>query len=118
MKPHLPTLSAATWTATALRDSLLDKISADVQGTEIRLFFYAVTETGWREIRRELRRWLSRRPRRSVVAYVGTDHAITESEAIRLMVEDGVQVRLMTAYSGVFHPKLVWLYAPRFNFVW
>jgi hypothetical protein len=34
------------------------------------------------------------------------------------MVADGVAVRLMTAYRGTFHPKVIWLRAERFNLIW
>jgi hypothetical protein len=82
------------------------------------MFFYAITVSGWEQVRRDLKDWLSRRPNRKIVAYVGTDHAITDAEAIRLMVQDGVTVRMMTAYTGVFHPKVVWLRGVRNNYVW
>lgn len=118
MSSHLPTLVSANWTVTALHDSLVRTLAVDKQGTEIQLFFYAVTESGWRTIRRDLRLWLTKNEKRRILAYVGTDHAITEAEAIRLMVEDDVTVRLMTSYRGVFHPKVIWLRSPEGNTVW
>lgn len=118
VESRLPTLTARSWTVTALRDSLLSQLGADTRGREVRLYFYAITESGWKEIRGELRRWRSRMEGRRIVAYVGTDHAVTDPEAIRLMVTDGVTVRLMQDYTGVFHPKVVWLLAPRRSLVW
>jgi len=114
---QLPTLVAASWSVTALRDSFLQHLER-IGGQELRLFFYAVTESGWAEVRRGVHQWLSGKPNRAVVAYLGTDHGITDAEAIRQMERDGVQVRLMTDYSGTFHPKLIWLRAAGRNYFW
>lgn len=118
MTSHLPTVVSAVWTITALRDSLLSHLERDTSGIEIKVFVYAITESGWREIRDNVRQWLSENEIRRVVAFVGTDHGITEAEAIQLMVDDGVDVRLMTSYTGVFHPKVVWLKANGRNTIW
>ncbi|QJR14659.1 phospholipase D-like domain-containing protein [Usitatibacter palustris] len=113
----LPTLTGADWTVTALRDSVLEALS-DATGEHLRMYFYAVTLSGWQEFRRALRRWRSGKDGRTLIAYVGTDHAITDAEAMRAMVEDGVSVRVMTNYTGVFHPKVVWLQGAKKNWVW
>ena len=91
---------------------------ADSRSNEIQLFFYAVTESGWKAIRASFRRWLARSSGRTIRAYVGTDHAITEAEAVRLMVNDGLVVRLMTTYQGVFHPKVIWMRGRGGSTVW
>lgn len=115
---HLPTLTASSWTITALRDSLVDLLANDRRGQELRMFLYGVTDAGWRDIRKTFKSWLSVKGNRKVVAYVGTDHAITDAEAIRSMMDDGVAVRLMTTYNGIFHPKVFWLNAPQSNTIW
>lgn len=109
MPSSLPTLISGSWSITAFRDSLLDQLHSDAGGAIIRMFFYAVTESGWETLRSEFKNWKSRSPERRIIAYVGTDHGITEVEAVKRMRADGVVVRLMTRYRGVFHPKLVWL---------
>jgi hypothetical protein len=52
------------------------------------------------------------------VLFVGTDHAITDPSAIRRVEADGVVVRLMVKYQGVFHPKVIWLSGKRGHMVW
>lgn len=118
MPSPLPTLVSASWSITALKDSLISKLAEDSRGTEIRMFFYAVTEPGWRAVRRAFKKWKGRLAQREIVAYVGTDHGITEADALRLMLDDGVSVRLMTSYRGVFHPKVVWLKSAPKSSVW
>ena len=65
-----------------------------------------------------MKKWLRRRPYRTVTAYVGTDHALTDPAALTLMQDDGVDVRLMNVYRGIFHPKVVWLAGRGSNVVW
>lgn len=118
METHLPTLVSGDWTVTALRDSLVKHVRADARGTRIEMYFYAVTETGWKAVRSAFRKWKARADNRQIVAYIGTDHALTETDALRLMIADGVAVRLMTAYYGTFHPKVVWLQSKSGNRIW
>ncbi|GEM_PF-1554930 len=118
MDRHLPTIQARTWQLTTLRDSLLRCLANDGSAREVRLFFYAVTESGWREIRGRLNAWRLGSRARSIVAYIGTDHGLTEPRAMRLMAEDGVSVRLMQSYLGIYHPKVVWLVGPRKHLIW
>jgi hypothetical protein len=87
-------------------------------GRELRIFLYGVTEAGWLDMGSAFRRWLKRNENRRIVAYVGTDHAITDAEAIELMIADGVVVRLMTSYNGTFHPKVFWLGSDSNNMIW
>ncbi len=112
MKNYLPTGSFAQWDVTAFKDSLLSTLRDDHEKSDakLRLYFYAVTMRGWDEIRRDVRRWMKfDRKRRQVIVYVGTDHAITEPHGLEAMRRDGVAVRIMKNYRGVFHPKVVWL---------
>ena len=118
MKTHLATLTSASWKATSLRDSLLQELSADKDCDVLRIFAYAVTDPGWRELRSTVRKWLRARKGRSVVGYVGTDHAITEPDALRAMGDDGVQVRIMRKYRGTYHPKVFWLEGVGRNCLW
>lgn len=118
MKSHLPTLVSGSWTIAGLRDSLQTVLAADIQGQNLALYFYAVTQSGWREVRNTLLAWRGRRSGRNISAYVGTDHGITEPDAIRAMAADGLKMWLLQNYSGIFHAKLVWLSAPGKNLVW
>ena len=120
MNNHLPTGSFAQWDVTAFKDSLLTTLKRDHERNDakLRLYFYAVTMRGWDEIRRGVRRWMQFDQRRQVVAYIGTDHAITDPDCLKEMCKDGVAVHIMKNYRGVFHPKVVWLNRPAQCQVW
>ena len=111
MNDSLPTGSFATWTVTALKDSLISTLKNDNEpgAANLRFYFYAVTLRGWSEIRQGVIDWTKFDNTREVSAYVGTDHAITDPAGLESMRDDGVAVRLMKNYHGVFHPKVVWL---------
>ena len=120
MNSHLPTGSFAQWDVTAFKDSLLSTLKDDREkgDAKLLLYFYAVTMRGWDEIRSGIRRWMKLDRHRNVVAYVGTDHAITDPQGLEFMRSDGVAVRIMENYRGVFHPKVVWLDRPARCQVW
>ena len=120
MNRHLPTGSFARWDITAFKDSLISTLKDDKEkgDAKLRLYFYAVTKRGWDEIRSGIRRWMKFNRHRNVVAYVGTDHAITDPKGLESMCSDGVAVRIMKNYRGVFHPKVVWLDRPAWCQVW
>jgi hypothetical protein len=63
-------------------------------------------------------KWAKTVSNRKAIAYIGTDHALTDPDAVRKMVSDGVEVRLMMKYSGVFHPKVFWLFGPTEQKIW
>lgn len=118
MGSPLPTLTCGSWTLTHLTDSLKKSLSTDTAGTEFNLFAYAVTMSGWNEVRREAKAWMARKSRRKAVAYIGTDHALTDPDALRQMESDGVSVRLMVEYTGTYHPKVFWLQSSRLHSLW
>lgn len=118
MNTHLPTCVFGAWTVTALRNSVLDELKKDSESDVFRMFFYAITGRGYTEIRKAVSNWRHSSQHRSVIAYVGTDHAITEPAALELMLSDDVEVRMMTTYSGVYHPKVLWLSGKKNNIVW
>ena len=120
MSEYLPTGSFATWTVTTFKDSLISTLeSDDVPGvTNLYFYFYAVTLRGWSEIRQAVLAWMMFDSHREVSAYVGTDHAITDPEGLEAMRDDGIDVHLMQNYSGVFHPKVVWLKRPNKTHIW
>jgi len=91
---------------------------ADKDCSSLSMFFYAITTLGWKEIQKPVIKWLKGSKSRSVTIYVGTDHAITDPNALMLMQQASVEVRLMQAYTGVFHPKVVWLKGKSKNLVW
>jgi hypothetical protein len=115
---QLPTFTSASWTVTGLLDSLKSELTTDAACNQMRFFAYAVTLSGWQEIRDVFNEWKGRVNGRNTIGYVGTDHALTDPEAIRQMQKDGIEIRVMTAYNGVFHPKVFWLSGPRSNLVW
>ena len=120
MNDSLPTGSFATWTVTALKDSLISTLkNDDAPGdANLRFYFYAVTLRGWSEVRQGVLDWTKFDNAREVSAYVGTDHAITDPAGLEAMRDDGVAVRLMKNYRGVFHPKVVWLKRSKESRVW
>ena len=118
MHEILPTCSFDSWTVAALRESLVSELSKDKDSTELQMFFYAITTSGWLEIKKPVLNWLAKNQERTVTVYVGTDHAITDPKALELMHGASVAVRLMESYSGVFHPKVVWLKGGKQNKVW
>lgn len=118
MNRQLPTFTSASWTVSALLDSLKSELQADTSCKQLYLLAYAVTLSGWEELRHVITTWKSHNGERTVAAYVGTDHALTDPEALRKMRQDGIAINLMTTYSGIFHPKVLWLSGPRHNLVW
>lgn len=120
MDAALPTGSFGSWTVTKLKDSLISALTGDGRGdgAKLRFYFYAVTLSGWNQLRDSVRTWLECDDGRSACAYVGTDHAITDPAGLEEMAEDGVAVRLMRDYRGVFHPKVVWLERAHESCVW
>lgn len=118
MASPLPTLTCGAWTLTHLTDSLKQLLAKDTAGTDFSIFAYAVTMSGWQELRHEVKAWMAKKSRRSTVAYVGTDHALTDPDALRQMTTDGVSVRLMVEYTGTYHPKVFWLDSPKLQSLW
>ena len=119
MNAALPTGSFGNWTVTKLKDSLISTLAGDGRaGAKLRFYFYAVTLSGWNQLRDSVRTWLECDDGRSACAYVGTDHAITDPAGLEEMAKDGVAVRLMRDYRGVFHPKVVWLERAHESCVW
>lgn len=114
----LPTGSFDNWSVTSLRDSLKDELRRDDKSSSLQLFFYAITLGGWDEIKVPTIRWLKKRTAREVVAYVGTDHGITDPAALEVMHRSGIRVQLMQSYSGVFHPKVVWMSGMGGHSIW
>ncbi len=118
MHAQLPTFTSAQWTVTSLRDSLRHELLSDTRCVTLRLFANAITQPGWQEIRPAVIRWFRGRRQRTVVVYAGTDHALTEPDALRAMSADGLDVRLMRTYHGIYHPKLFWLLGDHTHCVW
>ena len=114
----LPTWVAGEWTVSDFRDSLVAGLRSDRSGAMLRLYFYAVTSSGWNELREPITRWKDQVPGRTVRLIVGTDHGITDPAALRDIRAAGVDVRVMLEYRGIFHPKVVWLRGRRRHLVW
>ena len=118
MDTHLPTCTTGLWTVTSLRDSLLSELNSDKSSLRLAIFFYAVTTRGWSEIRREVLAWKKAQGERCIVAYIGTDHGMTEPAALGVMQSDGVDVHIVSEYQGIFHPKVMWLTGGLPNLIW
>ena len=115
---HLPTWTSGKWTVAAFRDSLVSTLKADRSCQILAMYFYAVTRSGWEQVRQPVLHWKGRAELRNVLLFVGTDHGITDPSALKQISEDGVDVRLMLEYHGVFHPKVVWLKGTKKHVVW
>lgn len=103
-----PTLQSAAWAMTGFLDAAIDRLRNDHSSAELRMYFYAVTQPGWRELSAAIGVWIAYQPARSVTAYVGTDHALTDRAALEAMRTQGLSVRLLRRYNGVYHPKMMW----------
>ena len=115
---HLPTWISGQWSVAAFRDSLMSTLAADRHCTMLSMYFYAVTQSGWDQIRQPVLRWTGDAGERTVRLCVGTDHGITDPAALEQLSADGVDVRMMREYHGVFHPKVVWLQGSNRHVVW
>ncbi len=115
---HLPTWISGKWNVTAFRDSLISTLQADRSCTTLSMYFYAVTLSGWDQVRQSILRWKGDNEERSVILFVGTDHGITDPVALEQIGKDGIDVRLMIEYDGIFHPKVVWLQGSKRHIVW
>lgn len=103
-----PTMRTAAWAVTDFLAAAEQVCETDNQSDQLRLYFYAATESGWKRLRKSILNWCKARGDRTVTAYIGTDHALTDAAALELMLSDGVDVRLMRHYTGIFHPKVIW----------
>ena len=115
---HLPTWISGEWRVAAFRDSLISTLAADRFGSTLAMYFYAVTQSGWDQVREPILRWRDEDDERNVLLFVGTDHGITDPAALRQIDEDGADVRLVLAYHGVYHPKVIWLQGGKRHWVW
>jgi hypothetical protein len=101
-------MRTAAWAITDFLSAVERVCLADKQSRELRMYFYAATESGWKRIRKSILNWRKSHDSRVVTAYIGTDHALTDAAALEAMQSEGVEVRLMRHYRGTFHPKVIW----------
>lgn len=114
----LPTfVDNATVTADLLK-SVRSALKGSATSKKLTLFFYSVSVAGWDSVSKSAAGWLVAQKNREIVAYVGTDHALTDPEALRAMRDDGVNVRMMVNYDGIFHPKVFVLEGPAGISLW
>lgn len=73
----------------------------------ITLCYYSASVAGWRKLAPVLVKWMAKKHGRVVRAYVGTDHGLTDPDALDEMIKAGVQLRLLTEYEGIYHPKVI-----------
>ena len=103
-----PTMRTAAWVVTDFLTAAERVCEVDKQSHQLRLYFYAATESGWKRLRKSILNWSKACDGRAVTAYIGTDHALTDVAALEAMQREGVEVRLMRHYTGIFHPKVIW----------
>lgn len=103
-----PTMRTASWAVTDFLNAAERVCSEDQHSNHVRMYFYAATEAGWRRLGKCISRWRGAQKDRSVTAYIGTDHGLTDPDALKVMHSEGVEVRLMRHYKGIFHPKVIW----------
>ena len=115
---HLPTWISGRWSVAAFRDSFIDTLGTDRSCKTLSMYFYAVTQSGWDQVRAPILQWKENVNERTALLFVGTDHGITDPSALKQISDDGVDVRLMREYNGVFHPKVVWLQGNRRHIAW
>jgi len=107
MTKALPTIRSPHWTCGDFLTSVHEAFKTHAQCFKVRMYFYGATKSGWDAIRIYAKQWLGEGEGRTIDAYIGTDHALTEPQALTAMEADGVTVHLLTCYSGIFHPKLI-----------
>lgn len=107
MKKPLPTIDSNGTKICDFLEALETALEPDCEYKAVRMYFYGVTWSGWATIRNFLKKWEKANSAREIKAYVGTDHALTEPDALEKMKADGVGVFLLTTYAGTYHPKLV-----------
>ncbi|HUY36005.1 MAG TPA: hypothetical protein VMV69_24920 [Pirellulales bacterium] len=49
------------------------------------------------------------RTKGAATAYIGTDHGLTDPDAVEAMAKDDVDVFFVVDYDGIYHPKVAWL---------
>jgi hypothetical protein len=101
-------MRTAAWAVSDFLTAAERVCDVDKQSYQLRLYFYAATESGWNRLRKSIRKWCKACNGRVVTAYIGTDHALTDVAALDAMQREGVEVRLMRHYTGIFHPKVIW----------
>ena len=97
----------AGWAVTDFHDALCECLDS-VKAQELRLYFYGVTTMGWAQVSKRIAAWKKKGKSRTVTAYIGTDHGLTEAAALEAMLKSPVSVRLLMHYDGIYHPKVVW----------
>lgn len=114
----LPTVSMGAIVLNNLLDSLRHKLGSDERGHTLVLYHYAPSVGGWRLVEEAISDWLAASTTRSVEAFVGTDHGLTDPLALEEMSAAGVSVSLLTDYSGIYHPKVFLLHTDEGITIW
>jgi hypothetical protein len=98
--------------ATELLKSALQTALRDATYCCLDLYYYAASVSGWNLIAPDVAQWLAGAAGRNVRAWIGVDDAATDPEALRKMLEAGVELYIPVRYSGCFHPKVIALSGP------
>jgi len=86
-------MRTAAWAVTDFLTAAERVCEVDKQSHQLRLYFYAATESGWNRLRKSILNWCKACDDRVVTAYIGTDHALTDVAALKAMQSEGVEVR-------------------------
>jgi hypothetical protein len=114
----LPTMNIGGALVQDLLQSILDALASDVNGNSLTIYQYAPSVSGWDLVEGAIKNWKQASPNRAVDAFVGTDHGLTDPLALEKMQAAGVNVHLLVAYSGIYHPKVFLLKTPDNMTLW
>ena len=115
---QLPTFVDGKWAVADFHDSFISSLDdCNIQG-ELYLYFYAVTAAGWDAIADGVTTWLHAKKKSVAYAFIGTDHALTDPDALVQMQAAGLTVYLVMNHIGIYHPKVVRLSNASRHMVW
>jgi HKD family nuclease len=101
-----------------LLTSLKATLKEDKACHTLEVFMYQVTMSGWDLLRPSFERWMKAKPDRTVLAYIGTGHALTDPAVLREMNALDIKVFMPRNIPGTYHPKVFYLHSGRQHFLW
>lgn len=109
MNLTLPTMVNGQFALRAFLDCLTSELRSNEESNRLDLFFYAATLSGWNLLKDAIQFWQQQGDREARV-FIGTDHGLTEPEALLAISSMGVGVYIPTRYTGIYHPKVAVLH--------
>ena len=103
----LPTWSMSDGAGhTYFRDNLTQFLETDSRYSQLNMYFYAVTQSGWNLTWPLIQDWMRRRRHRKVHMYCGLSNWVSEPSALEAMMRLlPKKVWIVKRGHGVFHPK-------------